>query len=180
MPLIVLAILSVFGGWLGPAAALNPFPVEDAHSNSFDNFLAPVLHGVHHEVGEGTERGLALVATGDMLVGAWLAYLIYVRRPKASERIRASIPRLHDLVANKFYVDELFDAVLVRPLIKLSDAVLFRSVDAGLIDAAAVNGTARAVRSFTGVLKHLQTGLAQGYLLMMVLGTLLIVGYLLR
>ena len=76
-------------------------------------------------------------------------------------------------------MDELYDAVLVRPLVWVSERVLFRGVDAGLIDGLAVNGMARGVRGVAeNGLKYLQSGLAQGYVFLMVLGAAAIVGYL--
>ena len=179
IPLSVLVVLSIFGGFLGPSAALNPVPgVDPAHSNSLANFLSSVLHGAHHEVSFATERWLAaasvLVAGAGALVAAWL----YLWRPELPAKIRESIAGLHRVVANKYYVDEAYDAVLVRPLVSLSENVLYRGIDAGLIDGAA-NGSARLVRGFaSGVLRHFQSGLTQGYLFLMVLGTLVIAGYL--
>jgi NADH-quinone oxidoreductase subunit L len=163
-PLAVLGVLSVFGGFLGPSAALNPVPgVDPEHSNSLANFLAPVLHGVHHEVSFATERWLAVgsvaVAGVGVLVALW--------------------PGAHRVVLNKFYVDELYDAVFVRPTVSASENVLYRGIDAAVIDDVAVNGSARLVRGFaSGVLRHFQSGLAQGYLLVMLIGTILIAGFL--
>jgi NADH-quinone oxidoreductase subunit L len=82
---------------------------------------------------------------------------------------------VHRVVVNKFYVDELYDALFVRPLVSLSENVLYRGIDAGVIDSMAVNGSARLVRGFaSGVLRHFQSGLAQGYLVMMLIGTILV------
>ena len=153
--------------------------VDPAHSNSLANFLASVLHGVHHEVSFATERGLAAVSVAVAGAGALLATWLYVWQPELPARIRAGLGGLYRLVANKYWVDEIYDAVFVRPLVFLSENVLYRGVDAGLIDGAAVNGSARLVRGLaSGVLRHFQSGLAQGYLFLMVLGTLLIAGYL--
>jgi NADH-quinone oxidoreductase subunit L len=83
------------------------------------------------------------------------------------------------VVANKFYVDELYDALFVRPLVALSEGLLYRGIDAGVIDGIAVNGSARLVRGLaSGVLRHFQSGLAQGYLVVMLIGTILIAGFL--
>jgi hypothetical protein len=76
-------------------------------------------------------------------------------------------------------VDEAVDAVLVRPLVAVSDRVLYRTLDAGIIDGAGVNGTANSVMGAArGVFRHLQTGLAQSYIFLMILGTLAVVGWL--
>jgi NADH-quinone oxidoreductase subunit L len=175
-PLAVLGGLSVLGGFLGPSAALNPVPgVDPAHSNSLANFLAPVLHGAHHEVAFATERWLAVLSVAVAGVGVLLSAWLYLWSPGLPARIRMGLAAVHRVVVNKFYVDELYDALFVRPLVSLSENVLYRGIDAGVIDSMAVNGSARLVRGFaSGVLRHFQSGLAQGYLVMMLIGTILV------
>jgi NADH-quinone oxidoreductase subunit L len=175
VPLYVLALLSVFGGLLGPSEAF--IPLEDA--NSFANFLAPVVGAAGHEVEHATERWLALAATSAAAAGVLLAWWLYLRNPALPGWIRERAGLLYRAVANKYWVDELYDAVLVRPLVAFSDLVLHRGVDAGLIDGAGVNGAGRAVRGLAGgVLRRLQSGLAQGYLLVMVIGSVVLLGWL--
>jgi NADH-quinone oxidoreductase subunit L len=177
VPLYVLAFFSVFGGYLGPSDAF--VGIEDA--NSFGRFLAAVLPTHAHDVSHATEWKLALLATAVAFSGAALAFFLYVARPALPGRISSAIAGIHRLVSNKYYVDEVYDATVVRPTVAVSDGLLFRSMDAEVIDRTVVEGTARAVRAVAGdVLKYLQTGLAQGYLFLMVLGTLAIVAYLLR
>ncbi len=180
IPLAVLVVLSIFGGFLGPSAALNPVPgVDPAHSNSLANFLSSVLHGAHHEAPSSTEQWLAAASVAVAGVGALLAAWLYLWRPELPAKIRAGLGGLYRLVANKYYVDEAYDAALVRPLVAVSENVLYRGIDAGVIDGAVVNGSARLVRGFaSGVLRQFQSGLAQGYLFFMVLGTLAIAAYL--
>jgi len=175
-PLAVLGVLSVLGGFLGPSAALNPVPgVDPAHSNSLATFLAPVLHGVHHEVSFVTERWLAVLSVAVAGVGALAAAWLYLWSPGLPAKIREGLSGLHRVVANKFYVDELYDALLVRPLVAASENLLYRGIDAGVIDGVAVNGSVRLVRGLaSGVLRHFQSGLAQGYLVVMLIGTILI------
>ena len=82
---------------------------------------------------------------------------------------------------NKYYIDEAYDAVIVHPLVKVSDRVLFRKIDAGLIDGGLVNGTARMVRATAASgLKYAQTGFTQSYIFLMIVGAVAIVGYILR
>jgi NADH-quinone oxidoreductase subunit L len=179
VPLYVLAVLSLVGGYLGPSEAF--VPIQDA--NSFGNFLAPVLaHGeAAHPVSHATERWMAAGATGVAAIGILLALWLYVGRPELPARIAAAARGAYRALANKYWVDELYDAAIVRPLVAFSDAVLYRGVDAGLIDGAGVNGPARAVRALaSGGLKYLQSGLAQGYLVLMILGSALILGWLVR
>ena len=81
---------------------------------------------------------------------------------------------------DKYYVDELYDAVIVKPLIGFSDRVLYRIVDAGIIDGLGANGTAQLVRaSAARVLKFAHSGLAQSYLLAIVVGTAATIAWLL-
>jgi NADH-quinone oxidoreductase subunit L len=181
-PLYVLAVLSLVGGYLGPSEAF--VPIQDA--NSFGNFLAPVFgHAGHgegaHGVSVATERWMAAGTTAVAAMGILLALWLYVGRPELPARLAAATRGLYRALANKYWIDELYDALIVRPLVAFSDAVLYRGVDAGLIDGAAVNGPARAVRGLAaGGLKYVQSGLAQGYLVLMVLGMALVLGWLVR
>ena len=85
------------------------------------------------------------------------------------------------LLRNKYWVDELYDLLFVRPTVLLSEKLLFRVVDATLIDGIAVNGSARGVRALAdGALKYLQSGLTQGYVFVMLIGAVALVGWLVR
>jgi NADH-quinone oxidoreductase subunit L len=168
-PLIVLALLSIFGGFIGPSAALNPVKallgISDENSNSLANFLAPALANVHHEVDHFTEQKLAVVSVLVAAAGGLLAFWMYVLKPGVPVVIRGTLAGLHRLVEHKYYVDELYDLAIVRPLVWVSDRVLYRFFDAGLIDGAIVNGSAATVRGVTShLLKYAQSGFAQSYL----------------
>jgi NADH-quinone oxidoreductase subunit L len=175
-PLMVLALASIFGGFLGPAAALNPLlgalSIAPEESNSFANFLAPVLANTHHEIPHAEERMLAAYSVGVAAAGAGLAYWMYVLAPGVAVAIRNALGAIHRVVVNKYYVDELYDRVLVRPLVWVSERVLYRLIDAGLIDRVLVDGSAATLRGVTnGLLKYAQSGFAQSYLGWMALGT---------
>ncbi len=177
-PLFVLAFFSIFGGLFGPSEAW--VFVEDA--NSLANFLTPMLqHVIPHDVSHGLERGLGAVAVGTATLGFLLAFLFYVRKPGIPAAIASKLSGAHETLKNKYYVDEIYDSAIVRPLVALSDKVLFQKIDAGLIDGLAINGSANSVRNLAGRgLKHLQTGMTQSYIFFMIVGTIAIVGYLLR
>jgi len=176
MPLAVLAGFSIGGGLLiGPSDAF----VGITGANSFANFIGPVLVEAPHAVRHSEERWLAVLATVVAGAGAALAWLLYVRQPDFPARVRAALGPLHRFFERKFYVDELYDRLFVRPTLAISDALLFRGVDVRLIDGVLVGGPAHALRAFAGgVLRRLQSGLAQGYLFAMLLGTLLIAAWL--
>jgi len=179
-PLVALAVLSIFGGLLGfPVAYGEAIGVEDSHS--LNNWLSKVVGEPTHHVSHSTEVLLALVAVGVATLGWGLAYLFYLRRPELPARIAAGARGLQTLLVNKYYVDEIYDAVIVRPLVRVSDRVLYRVVDAGLIDGIAVNGLAASVRgAASGGLKYLHSGLTQSYVFSMLVGAATILWYLLR
>jgi NADH-quinone oxidoreductase subunit L len=121
--------------------------------------------------------GLAVAA---FVVGGGLATLLYWRRPELPARIRTQLAGLHRAVENKYWVDEAYDAAFVRPLVAVSDEVLYQGIDARGIDGI-VNGGARGIRGLAARgLKHAQSGLAQSYLFFMILGTVAILGWLMR
>jgi NADH-quinone oxidoreductase subunit L len=179
-PLWVLAVLAAFGGLIGfPQVYGDAFGIERSHS--LNNFLGGLFPAAEHPLAHSTEYGMALAAIGMAGLGFGLAYLFYVARPALPGRFAAVLSAPYKLLHEKYYVDELYDAVIVRPLVKLSDLVLFRGVDAGLIDGLMVNGTARGVRSIAANwLKYAHSGLAQGYVFFMIVGAVAILGYLLR
>jgi len=165
-----LGLPQIYGDWLGVPG-----------SNALANFLHGVLPHPEHEIAHSTELSLAGLAIGAATLGTLVAAWMYVWSPGVPARIRAALGGLSRLVENKYYVDELIDALIVHPLVAVSDKLLFRVIDAGLIDGLGANGTARSVRGLAAhVLKYGQSGLTQGYLITMVVGTLAIVVWMLR
>ncbi|MEM7409514.1 MAG: NADH-quinone oxidoreductase subunit L [Myxococcota bacterium] len=171
-PLWVLAGLALVGGLLGIPQAyadLLPFAVEDSHS--LYNFLSPVLVGEGHGLDHATEYLLAGAAITATLLGFLLARMTYRRGLANGERVARWFAWPHRLLERKYFVDELYDVALVRPLVWLSDRFLFRQVDARWIDAGLVDGSARAVRGFAHTaLRRFQSGLSQSYLASMLIG----------
>ena len=124
---------------------------------------------------------MAAGAVGVALIGIGLAWFMYVHQPELPGRIATRVPSIYRLLLNKYHVDEIYDATIVRPTVQISDKLLYRTIDAGLIDSLGINGTARLVRGFAANgLKYLQTGFTQSYVLLMIVGTVVIIGYLLR
>jgi NADH-quinone oxidoreductase subunit L len=180
VPLVVLALFSVIGGFFGlPDAYGELFGVE--RSNSLHHFLQPVVHSAEHEIDHATEFGLAAVTTAVGLAGIALATLLYYWRKDLVPGIVSATGPLYALVRDKYRIDELYDFLIVRPLGAISRGLLARGIDQGLIDGVGVNGTANFVRATAdGALKYLQTGLAQSYLLAMVFGGALLIAWLVR
>jgi NADH-quinone oxidoreductase subunit L len=180
-PLWVLAFFSVVAGLVGlPQVWGDTIGIED--SNSLANFLGPALAAAEpHELDHATEYWMALSAVAMAAAGTLLAWFLYVRWPDLPGKLAAQLSSTHRTLVNKYYVDEFYDAVIVRPLVSISDRFLYRVVDVGLIDGLAINGTARAIRAVAANgLKYAHSGFTQSYVIFMIGGAIAIVGYLLR
>ena len=174
--LIVLAIGSVFAGYLGIPAALG------GH-NWIETFLHPafIAPGAPHEGAAvhgdvGTERLLMLVSTALALTGIGLAYYFWNRNRAAADNMARSFGGVHRLLLNKYYVDEVYNAAIVQPIKLLSTGGLWKGVDAGAIDGA-VNGVGGLVRTGSGGLRRVQTGSVRAYAASLFLGAVMILGY---
>jgi NADH-quinone oxidoreductase subunit L len=180
VPLVVLAVLSALGGFFGLPDAYGHLVGVD-ESNSLHHFLQPVVNAPAHEVDHATEFGLAALTTAVGLAGILLATVLYYWRKDLVPGIVAAIRPLYELVRDKYRVDELYDAVIVKPLRGISSGLLARGIDEGLIDGVGVNGTARLVRNVADrALKYAQTGFAQSYIFAMLVGGALLVAWLVR
>ncbi len=180
-PLWVLAFFSVSAGIVGlPQVWGDIIGIEE--SNSLANFLKPALAaGEPHLIEHSTELWMAASAVAIALAGTGLAWLFYIRKPDVPEWLATHLSGFYRTLLNKYYVDEFYDAVIVRPLVAFSDRVLYRIIDTRLIDGIGANGTARGIRAIAADgLKYAQSGLTQTYVVFMIVGAMAIVGYLLR
>jgi NADH-quinone oxidoreductase subunit L len=176
LPLMLLAVLSVVGGWIGIPEVLG------GH-NYFEEWLAPVfahgaagVHGAaHHPV--TLEMGLMAGSVAVALCGIGLAYYLYRVRTEKPKEIAEKVPTLYDVVYNKYYVDEIYDIFIVRRIVDGS-VWLWRAFDAAFIDGI-VNGVASLVRGAGDRLRRVQTGVVGNYAFSLLLGAVLIVGYIL-
>jgi NADH-quinone oxidoreductase subunit L len=108
--------------------------------------------------------------------GIGLATLVYLRRPAVAADLAQRFRGVYQLLLNKYYVDEVYEAAIVQPVQRTSTSLLWRGVDAGTIDGV-VNGVGLAVRGWSAVLRRLQTGSVRAYAMSMFLAALAIVGY---
>ena len=187
--LIVLAIGSVLAGFVGVPHVLGG-------SNRIEAFLEPSFQAAGHVATEGaeataavegaagaeavhgssTEFSLMALSTLVAIAGIGLATMIWYRRPQIADTMAARFPGLHRLLLGKYYVDELYNAAIVQPIKRLSTRLLWRGVDAGVIDGT-VNGVGLVVRGWSAVLRRLQTGSVRAYAMSFFLGVVAIVGY---
>lgn len=181
VPLIVLAVLSVSGGWIG-------IPHGMGGGAWFQEWMAPVFasgHDVAHGVAHGAHHNatLELTLAGASfvmaLLGLGLGYLVYGRRPDVAESARnLGGGWLHRLLNHKYYIDELYGRVLYGPLHRVADVVCFRWIDRGLIDGLLVSGAA-VITLFTGsLLRLMQNGMVRFYAWVFALGVTVFTVYL--
>jgi NADH-quinone oxidoreductase subunit L len=182
--LLVLAIGSVLAGYIGVPNVL-------VHGgNRIEAFLEPsfrapnyVIGAVEPEIAEpaggataSTELTLMAVSTVVALAGIWLATTIYLRRPGTADGIAARFSGLYRLLLGKYFVDEIYDEAIIQPAKKTSTILLWRGIDAGLVDGT-VNGVGLVVRGWSAVLRRLQTGSVRAYAMSLFAGVVVIMGY---
>ena len=116
------------------------------------------------------------VSSGIAVLGVALGWFIWGKRRDIAEAMARRFSAAHRLLLNKYYVDEVYDATVVRPIQLFSREGLWRGFDVRLIDGA-VNGAATVVDAGAEVLRRLQTGSVRTYAGSVVVGVVLIVGY---
>lgn len=187
-PLIVLAFLSIVGGLIGIPAALGG-------SNLVEHFLEPimglgagkifqdaagtaVLHEAHAAAAHAsymTEYILMAITSTIVLAGVGLAYMMYMQKRTIPETLAQKFPVLYKLLLNKWYIDELYEWNVIKPLHSFS-RFLWQVADVKIIDGF-VNGTARFFMRCGGMLRNIQTGYVQRYAVTFVAGTVAVIVY---
>jgi len=165
IPLIILAILSIIGGYVG----VPEFIMHGAHS--LREFLAPIFAGSNkileaHEVSHSTEWMLTGVSTALIVITIVFAWSRFSKKPDTEEA-----SGFGKVLADKWYVDEAYDKIIVQPLDKLG--VFFKNVFEKSVVDGIVNGVGRLVNYSSRQLRLLQSGQVGSYVLLMVLGMLL-------
>jgi NADH-quinone oxidoreductase subunit L len=185
--LVVLAILSIVGGYVGVPEALG------GH-NYFDQFLAPVFKTSAEAMPAGeapaghvqeaaaehaevkTERMLTAASVGAAAIGFLLAFVLYYWRRDLPERIAARLGAVYRTVLNKYYVDEIYNALFVRPVVEGSTRVLWKQIDVGTIDHL-VNGAADGARAVSDRARTMQSGYIRSYAAWVAVGAAAVVLY---
>src|SRR5438876_892989 len=174
MPLVILAVCSILAGFAGVPPVLGG-------DNHIQQFLTPAAHEVKSESLGTTAIELILMAvsTGAALAGAGLAYLFYIARPTLPETLSAKAHSMYSIMLNKFYVDEIYDAVVVWPVVRMSSEFLWKFVDMFMIDGA-VNGIGQLVRGSGSGLRYMQSGYVRTYAGWILLGGVLVIAWFLK
>jgi NADH-quinone oxidoreductase subunit L len=169
VPLMILALLSMVGGLVGIG-------------NRFEHFLGPVFgSGAFAEgAGEAASRGTELLLMGISVAVAFLglifAYVLYVSKPYLPEKIADALNGFYTTVLNKYYVDELYAKLFVKPLVDGSTTILWQGVDRKVIDDT-VNSAADGARHVSDEVRHMQSGNVRSYAGWIAAGSALVIAY---
>jgi len=175
---VILALLSICGGWAG--------------GERFDKFLSPVLHaGVsansleevgaatavseqkEHDASEGLLESISVLAAAS---GLFLAWLLYQKRPQLPQEIAHSLGGFYEAVVHKYYVDEIYAAVFVKPLIDGSTRILWHGIDQDVIDAT-LDNSAEGAREVSDAVRHMQSGNLRSYAGWIAAGAAVVIAY---
>jgi len=174
VPLMILAVLSIIGGWVAaPAFWGGP--------DYFAKFLEPAFaqsSAGNAEAAEATARALetplAIVAVVTALLGFAVAAWLYLKQPGKPEQLAKSMRGAYNTLLHKYYVDEIYAALIVKPLLWISTNVLWQAVDVRTIDAT-VNGIAEGATDLGDGVRHTQSGNTRSYAVWVVIGAIVII-----
>ena len=179
-PLVVLGVLSLIGGWLNlPKVITDLAPI--GKTGVLEHWLEPVVGEATARVAGG--RSHLSASTEELLIGIAVAIAIagiaiaYVRlKPAALTTKTEALPAtgIQRVLENKWYVDEIYDATIVKPTYAASKSILWTGVDVGLIDTILVNGSAALARFFGWIGSQLQSGRVGTYAWLLVIGAVLL------
>jgi NADH-quinone oxidoreductase subunit L len=170
VPLVVLATFSLIGGWVG-------LPTGILWGDAFEHFLAPIAPTIAPAAGaELSPLVASAIAFVLALIGITVAWVFYLGSPGLAARWAESLRGLYRLLLGKYYIDELYNVLISRPLFWLSQFVLFRGIDSELIDGI-VNGTGLGVEGSGEGLRRMESGNVQHYAFVYLLGVLMIAAY---
>jgi NADH-quinone oxidoreductase subunit L len=175
VPLVILAVLSIVGGYVGMPFQEGGHPLE--------RWLHPVMasggHGApHHEVPRATEWMLIVVSVGVAVFGILMALRAYLWAPGMATSLQARFRGLHRVLEHKYWVDEAYDTIVVRPFVALSQW-MWRFWDAKVVDGI-VNGVGTTLEGGSAILKLFQNGYVGTYALFITLGVIALFFHFLR
>ena len=166
VPLMILAVLCIVGGWVG-------WPHVLLGSDLFDHFLDPVFTTYApapaateavsgHAEEASTEIALMVISVAAATIGALGAWYLYFKRTDLPAKMAKAAGGLYTFVLDKYKVDEFYGAAIIRPIILISTNVLWKGVDIAVIDGA-VNESAAGAQDISDGLRHMQSGNIRSY-----------------
>jgi len=172
-PLVVLAALSIVGGWVGP-------PMQEG-GHAFERWLRPVFASgaeAPHALPAGTEWALIAVSIVAAVAGIVVAFRLYLQKPESGTALQERFAPLQRMWLHKYWVDEFYDAIVVRPLAALA-GWCWRFWDSVIVDGA-VNGVGYTLEGVSALLRLFQTGFVGTYALFFALGVAALLLHFLR
>lgn len=174
IPLVILAIGAIASGWVGIAPLLGEM-IGLEHSDRFGEFLSPVFGGHHPSEGSHSEEIMVMalsIAAG--ILGILVSASLYLRKTDLPERMGQRFSNLYKILWNKYYIDELYDFIIVRPTLWIANNVIVGVTDGKIIEGI-VNGVPATIGRFSNWLRRVQTGLVHQYATVMAIGAFIIV-----
>jgi NADH-quinone oxidoreductase subunit L len=167
-PLVVLAVLSLFGGFVG-------------YHNGFEHFLEPVFgSGATEVAGEAAGSGMEWILMGVSIaiafLGAIVAYILYVSKPELPQKIADTLGGFYETVLNKYYIDELYAKIFVKPLVDGSTSILWQGIDRKVIDNS-INDAADGARAVSDEVRRMQSGNLRSYAGWIAAGAAVVLAY---
>jgi NADH-quinone oxidoreductase subunit L len=169
VPLMILAVLSLVGGLVGIG-------------NRFEHFLDPVFGSgdVAEAAGQAASRGTESLLMGISVLiaflGLALAWVLYVSKPYLPQKIADSLGSFYNTVLHKYYVDEIYAALFVKPLIEGSTRILWQGVDRKVIDNS-INDAAEGAKHVSDEVRHMQSGNLRSYAGWIAAGAAVVIAY---
>ena len=178
-PLWALGILSVVGGFLGvPNFIAETFTHQEAHINLLHDWLYTVNADFSMQLSHGAEWALMFISISIAVAGTWVAYRLYGSgaTEEADASLAARFGILYETWQQKYSLDEIYEGLISRPLVRLSDKGL-AVFDMKVVDGI-VNAVGGIVRLFGSLFRYIQTGVASTYALALVIGVIIVISIL--
>jgi len=173
IPLMILAFLSIFGGWVAAPKLIGGIDRFGEFLQPVFTMYAPTAAAVASESAASPALALFHALTGWPVIvgilGLLVAWWFYIKSPETPKRLAQSLHGLYTLIFHKYYVDEIYAALIVRPLLWISANLLWHVVDERVIDGT-VNGVATAARESGGEVRKLQSGNTRSYAAWVIIG----------
>jgi NADH-quinone oxidoreductase subunit L len=163
-PLLILAVLSFVGGWVNIHHRFDLFlsPVFSSHTAFVQLKALTTQEVAQREATDQLELAFTGISVAAGLLGLYLAWLLHHKRRDLPEKIATSLGDLYRAVVNKYYIDELYASLFVKPLLEGSTVILWKGIDQGIIDAT-VNNAASSARHVSDNVRHMQSGNLRSY-----------------
>ncbi len=174
VPLVILAVLSVCGGWVGSARFEKFLAPATAASASAE--AATPSPAAEHAEQSGSEMFFTAISVAAAAFGLYLAWLLYLRRPELPQKIAHALDGFYEAVLNKYWVDELYAILFVKPLVDGSRRLLWQGIDQNVIDAT-LDNSAEGAREVSDAMRHMQSGNLRSYAGWIAAGAAVVIGY---